>query len=305
MRRTAFLFPGQGAQCQDMGREFYEKSRAFASLIGEAEKQTGKTYEELVCAGSSLLDETEYTQPFLAAVEIGIARMLRERGVSPCVAAGLSLGEYSALASVGALEEVEAVRLCAVRGKLMQQATKEPSGMAAVLGMTAAQAEEAVTSVDGVYIANYNCPGQIVISGRKDRLGEAAEILKSAGAKKVIVLQVSGAFHSPYMAPAAEKLKTALEGTSFHTPCVPYISNCTAQPVSEKTEIRSLLVRQMTESVRWEQSIRTMAHMGVDTYVEIGPGRTLGAMVKKILKDVRILRVSNGEELEAAAAELV
>lgn len=299
MGKIAFLFPGQGAQSRGMGADFYEKDKQFRHLADVAADCAGISYESAVLEENPKLHETRYTQPFLAAVEIGIARYMMRKGVVPDVAAGLSLGEYSAIAAAGAMRAEDAVGLCAERGRLMQKAVDSgETCMMAVLGLEADMAERTVETLENVYVANYNCPGQIVISGERTAVERAQEPLRAAGAKRIVPLQVSGAFHSPYMKPAAEKFAEALARVSFSKLQFPYISNCCAMPVDHEEEIAALLERQLCDSVRWEQSIRKMTEMGVDTFIEIGPGRTLSGMVRKTVSSCEMYNVSTMHEAD-------
>lgn len=310
-RKIAFLYPGQGAQRTGMGAGLYGQSETFGALVAVAEKETGKSYSDLVLGGNPLLHETVYTQPFLAAVEIALTRELEQAGAIPDGAAGLSLGEYSALAAAKALPDTEMIRLCAARGRYMQAAAKEApgTGMAAVLGLSAGQVRQVIGKMNDVYVANENCPGQIVISGTRTGLSACKPVLEKAGARRIVPLQVSGAFHSPFMEPAARRLRERLGDIAFTRPQIPYIANCTAEPVAEDTDIEGLLVRQICESVLWEQSIGRLLDEQFGIFVEIGPGTTLGTMVRRIARDrkeseLSILHVEDRGDVEVVAKQI-
>ncbi|MBP3927860.1 MAG: ACP S-malonyltransferase, partial [Clostridium sp.] len=210
-----------------------------------------------------------------------------------------SLGEYAAMAAAGVMSWEDAIATVRQRGILMQEAVPAGLGaMAAVLAMDAQKIEEVIAPIDGVQIANYNCPGQIVISGRKEAVAEASERLKEAGAKRVLPLNVSGPFHSSMLAEAGKKLGKVLEGVEVHTPQIPYVANVTAEYVTDEKEVKPLLEKQVSSSVRWEQSIRRMIADGVDTFIEIGPGKTLTGFMKKIDRNVKALNIEKMEDIE-------
>ena len=236
---------------------------------------------------------------------IAMMRVLEEKGIHPDVTAGLSLGEYCALAAAGVMSDDDAIATVRQRGILMQEAVPAGVGaMAAILALDAAVIEEVTASMEDVWIANYNCPGQIVISGRKEAVEEACERLKAAGAKRAILLNVSGPFHSGMLTEAGEKLGQVLLQTEIKSPQIPYVANVTAQYVTEAAPVKELLTRQVSSSVKWQQSVETMLADGVDTFVEIGPGRTLTGFMRKIDRAARCFNVEKLEDIDKVAEAL-
>ncbi len=300
MSRIAFIFPGQGAQTAGMGKDFYEQTETAKGVFDEATRLLGFSMPELCFEPNDRLDITEYTQAAMVTTSIAMMKVFMERtGIRPDVAAGLSLGEYCALAAAGVMSEADAITTVRQRGILMQEAVPAGVGaMAAVLAMDAAAIETVIAPIEGVQIANYNCPGQIVISGLKEAVETAGEKLKEAGAKRVIPLNVSGPFHSRMLTEAGRKLGEVLEKTEVHTPRIPYVANVTAQYVTDAAQVKPLLEQQVYSSVRWQQSVETMLADGVDTFIEIGPGKTLSGFVKKISRDVKVLNIEKMEDLE-------
>ena len=300
MSRIAFIFPGQGAQTAGMGKDFYEQTETAKGVFDEATRLLGFSMPELCFEPNDRLDITEYTQAAMVTTSIAMMKVFMERtGIRPDVAAGLSLGEYCALAAAGVMSEADAITTVRQRGILMQEAVPAGVGaMAAVLAMDAAAIETVIAPIEGVQIANYNCPGQIVISGLKEAVETAGEKLKEAGAKRVIPLNVSGPFHSRMLTDAGRKLGEVLEKTEVHTPRIPYVANVTAQYVTDAAQVKPLLEQQVYSSVRWQQSVETMLADGVDTFIEIGPGKTLSGFVKKISRDVKVLNIEKMEDLE-------
>ena len=300
MSRIAFIFPGQGAQTAGMGKDFYEQTETAKGVFDEATRLLGFSMPELCFEPNDRLDITEYTQAAMVTTSIAMMKVFMERtGIRPDVAAGLSLGEYCALAAAGGMSEARAITTVRQRGILMQEAVPAGVGaMAAVLAMDAAAIETVIAPIEGVQIANYNCPGQIVISGLKEAVETAGEKLKEAGAKRVIPLNVSGPFHSRMLTEAGRKLGEVLEKTEVHTPRIPYVANVTAQYVTDAAQVKPLLEQQVYSSVRWQQSVETMLADGVDTFIEIGPGKTLSGFVKKISRDVKVLNIEKMEDLE-------
>lgn len=294
MSKVAFIFPGQGAQVCGMGQEFYENSETAKQIFDKAGEWLGFSMTELCFTPNDRLDITEYTQPAMVTAEVAMMRVLEENGVHADMAAGLSLGEYSALVAAGVMNEEDAIRTVRERGILMQEAVPAGEGaMAAVLALDAAKIEEVTESMEGVWIANYNCPGQIVISGETEAVKEAAERLKEAGAKRCVMLNVSGPFHSGMLVEAGRKLREVLDEVSISKPVIPYIANVNAELITEESQIKDLLCRQVSSSVRWEQSVRKMLDEGVDVFVEIGPGKTLSSFVKKIKRDALVVNVEH------------
>lgn len=300
MSKIAFIFPGQGAQYCGMGQDFYEKTAIGKEVYDKASELLGFSVPELCFEKNDRLDITEYTQAAMVTTSIAMMRVLEaEKGIKPFVAAGLSLGEYCALAAAGVMSDEDAIKTVRQRGILMQEAVPQGVGaMAAILSLEASEIEEVLRDMEGVQIANYNCPGQIVISGRKEMVEKANEKLLSAGAKRAIMLNVSGPFHSEMLRGAGEKLGEVLDKVDINKPVIPYVSNVTAQYVTEKDEVKDLLKKQVSSSVRWQQSVETMLADGVDTFIEIGPGKTLAGFIKKIRRDVTVLNIEKMEDLE-------
>ena len=275
MSKIAFIYPGQGAQVCGMGQDFYEQTEIGKQVFDLATEILGFSVPELCFTKNDRLDITEYTQAAMVTTSIAMTKVLEEKGVKPDVAAGLSLGEYCALYAAGAMTEKDAIATVRQRGILMQEAVPVGQGaMAAILAMDASAIEEVISGIDGVQIANYNCPGQIVISGKKEAVETACEKLKEAGAKRAIMLNVSGPFHSRMLTGAGEKLGEVLEQVEIHPLSIPYVANVTAEYVTDAADVKPLLMKQVSSSVRWEQSVRAMLADGVDTFIEIGPGKT-------------------------------
>ena len=305
MSRIAFIFPGQGAQTCGMGKDFYEQTETGKRVFDKASELLGFSMPQLCFEQNDRLDITEYTQAAMVTTSIAMMEVLEERGIKPDVAAGLSLGEYCALAASGVMSAEDAIRTVRQRGILMQEAVPAGVGaMAAILALDAAVIEEVTASMEDVWIANYNCPGQIVISGRKEAVEEACERLKAAGAKRAILLNVSGPFHSGMLTEAGEKLGQVLLQTEIKSPQIPYVANVTAQYVTEAAPVKELLTRQVSSSVKWQQSVETMLADGVDTFVEIGPGRTLTGFMRKIDRAARCFNVEKLEDIDKVAEAL-
>lgn len=304
--RIAFVYPGQGAQKCGMGADFYEHSKAASELFDMAGELLNIDMKALCFQENDKLDQTEYTQAALVTACLAMTRALTERGLKPDVTAGLSLGEYCAVSAAGGMSETDAIRTVRERGILMERAVPAGEGaMAAVLGMTGEAVLEVIENRKGVSIANFNCPGQIVITGESKAVEEAAAALKEAGAKRTVMLNVSGPFHSSMMRPAGEALAQVLEQVELSELRIPYVTNVTAEYVTDVRETKELLARQVSASVRWQESIERMIADGVDTFVEIGPGKTLAGFMKKINRDVRMYNVGTWEDIEKVAAELL
>ena len=305
MSKIAFIFPGQGAQKAGMGKDFYENSKMAAEVIDRASELLGLDMKALCFEENDLLDQTEYTQAALVTVCMAMEKVLRERGLAPDVTAGLSLGEYCAIASAGGMSTENAITTVRKRGILMQNAVPGGQGaMAAVLGLDAGKIEEVLADRSGVMIANYNCPGQIVITGWKEDVEQAADALKEAGAKRVLPLNVSGPFHSSLLEQAGEELGKELEQVDFSDLRIPYVTNVTAEYVTDITKTKELLARQVASSVRWQQSMELLIADGVDTFVEIGPGRTLAGFLRKINRGVKVYNVGTWEDVDKVVNEL-
>ena len=299
MSKTAVIFPGQGAQYCGMGQDVYETTTTGKAIFDMASELLGFSVPELCFEKNDRLDITEYTQAAMVTASIAMMRVLEEtKGVRPDVAAGLSLGEYPALAAAGVMSDADAIRTVRQRGILMQEAVPVGIGaMAAILALDASKIEEVLSGIDDVSIANYNCPGQIVISGRKEAVEEANAKLLEAGAKRAVMLNVSGPFHSAMLAEAGRKLGQVLAGVTIHTPVIPYVANVTAQYVTKAEDVRPLLEKQVSSSVRWQQSVEAMLQDGVDTFIEIGPGKTLAGFMRKITRDVKVINIEKLEDI--------
>ena len=297
--KTAWIFPGQGAQKCGMGKDFYEKSTAARQIYDEASRLLGLNMAALCFEENERLDQTEYTQAALVTTCLAMAEALRDVLPAPDVTAGLSLGEYCAIAEAGGMRTEDAVTTVRKRGIFMQNAVPDGKGaMSAVLGLTGDQIEAAIAGLEGVYIANYNCPGQIVITGFAQGVEKASEVLLEAGAKRVLPLKVSGPFHSPMMKEAGEKLEQVLQEIELSPLRIPYVTNVTAEYVKEIGDTRKLLKEQVASSVCWQQSMERMIADGVTTFIEIGPGRTLAGFLKKISRDVKVINIAAWEDQE-------
>ena len=300
MSKLAFIFPGQGAQKAGMGKDFYENSEAARSFFDQAQKNLDFDLKEMCFGEHEELNLTEYTQPCMVSVCLAIVRELKKRGINPDITAGLSLGEYAAVAAAGGMNELDAIKLVRRRGILMQSTVPAGEGaMAAVLGLDAKKIEEILESFENVWIANYNCPGQIVITGLTNEVQQASLALKEAGTKRVVELKVSGPFHSLLLKPAGEALLQEMESMSFSPLQVPYVANATAEIVEDSKKISTFFAKGIYSSVRWQQSIETMLENGVDTFVEIGPGKTLAGFMRKIAPKATVYNVSSFEDVTA------
>ena len=303
--KTAFLFPGQGAQKCGMGESFAKHDEAAKKVYENASRLLGLDMEELVFTENKKLDMTEYTQAAMVTTGIAMLKVIEKTALKADVCAGLSLGEYEALYLAGAISEEDAIVLARHRGKLMQEAVPLGVGtMAAVLNLDAAVIEDCLKDIENVWIANYNCPGQIVISGTVEAVEKAGEKLKEAGAKRVLPLNVSGPFHSGLLKPAGDKLYEYLKNVEIKKPTIPYVANYTAEFVYDDKDIKELLRKQVFGSVRFEQSIRNMLKEGVDTFIEIGPGKVLGGFVKKIDKEAKVYSIETVEDMNNVIKEL-
>ena len=303
--KTAFLFPGQGAQKCGMGESFAKYDEAAKKVYENASRLLDLDMEELVFTENKKLDMTEYTQAAMVTTGIAMLKVIEKTALKADVCAGLSLGEYEALYLAKAISEEDAIVLARHRGKLMQEAVPLGVGtMAAVLNLDAAVIEDCLKDIENVWIANYNCPGQIVISGTVAAVEKAGEKLKEAGAKRVLPLNVSGPFHSGLLKPAGDKLYEYLKNVEIKKPTIPYVANYTAEFVYDDKDIKELLRKQVFGSVRFEQSIRNMLKEGVDTFIEIGPGKVLGGFVKKIDKEAKVYSIETVEDMNNVIKEL-
>ena len=305
MSKIAFIYPGQGAQKAGMGKDFYENSPLARDIYDRASECLELDMRALCFEENDLLDQTEYTQAAMVTTCLAMTAVLNEQGAKADVTAGLSLGEYCAIAEAGAMDLLDAIRLVRVRGQLMQHTVPTGEGaMAAVLGMDADQIDAVVEPIANVTVANYNCPGQIVITGGTAGIEQASKVLKEVGAKRIVPLNVSGPFHSPMLRSAGEKLGKELMTVQLGELKIPYVTNVTAEYVTDSSEIRELLTRQVYSPVRWEQSIRKMIAQGVDTFVEIGPGRTLTGFLRKIDRNVTVYQINTWEDAKQIMEEL-
>lgn len=307
MSKIAFIFPGQGAQKTGMGKDFYEQSQRAAEIYDAASKRLKEEMEidirTLCFDENDKLDQTAYTQAALVTTCLAMARTLEEKGVRADVTAGLSLGEYCAIAVAGGMSDLDAVWAVRKRGVLMEEAVPTGVGaMAAVLGLSAEQIEKVTEEIKGVTVANYNCPGQVVITGETDSVDAAKEKLLECGAKRVLPLNVSGPFHSPMLKEAGEKLSEVLDQIHFHELELPYVTNVTAEPITDICKTKELLKEQVAVSVRWQQSMERMIEDGVDTFIEIGPGKTLAGFLKKINRTVTVMNISCIEDVDKVAS---
>lgn len=304
MGKTAFMFPGQGAQYIGMGKEFYDVFPMCREIFEKAGKAAGLDVVSLCFEENEQIHITEYTQIAMVTVEVAILKALEKKGIKADVAAGLSLGEYGALVASGALVMEDAFALVRKRGIYMQEAVPEGGAMTAVLGLDTDTIEKICEDTEGIVsVANYNCPGQTVITGEAAAVLAAAEKCGQAGAKRCIPLKVSGPFHSPMLAGAGEKLGKELEHVEIHPISIPYIANVTANYVTDAKDVKPLLKKQVSSSVKWQQTIERMIADGVDTFIEIGPGKTLSGFMRKINREVRVYNVEKPADLERVLEE--
>lgn len=305
MSKTAFIYPGQGAQKAGMGADFYENSEIARYIFDQAGEELGLDMKALCFEENDQLDLTEYTQAALVTTCLAMEKVVEEMGLHPDVTAGLSLGEYCAIEAAGGMDLKDAITTVRKRGILMEQAVPAGQGsMAAVMGMETEKIEEVLADIADVSIANYNCPGQIVITGLSEAVSEASEKLKAAGGRRVITLNVSGPFHSAMLATAGKELGKVLDDITLHELQIPYVTNVTAEYVEHSSETKALLEKQISSSVRWQQSVENMIRQGVDTFVEIGPGRTLAGFMRKIDRNVKVYNIQTVEDAEKVCQEL-
>jgi [acyl-carrier-protein] S-malonyltransferase len=309
MGKLAFLFPGQASQYPGMGRELAANHAAARSVFDEADRALGFSISDLCFNGSEeALKLTANTQPAILTVSVATYQVLAENGVEPAFVAGHSLGEFSALVAAGGLEFSDAVRLVRRRGEYMQSAVPEGVGaMAAILGLAPAQvAGICRQAADGQVVApaNLNSPEQTVISGHAEAVKRAVELASAGGAKRAVMLPVSAPFHSSLMKPAAERLEVDLRATTFHTLRVPLVNNADAELTTSGDEAREALVRQVTLPVRWEESVRELIDQGVNTFVEVGPGRVLTGLLRQIDRSIHVFNVEDEKSLRSTLERL-
>lgn len=305
MGRRAFIFPGQGAQYAGMGKDFYEGFQTAREVFDIAREASGLDVAQLVFSGDERLNITEYTQIAMLTVETAILKVLEEKGLTADCCAGLSLGEYGALAAARVMELPDLFYLIRRRGIYMQEAYPVGGAMTAVLGLDADMVREICAAQEGIVsVANDNCPGQVVISGEEKAVEAAAGALTAAGARRCVPLKVSGPFHSVLLARAGEQLAGELESVEVKDPVIPYLCNVEAAPVTEKSRVRELLAKQVSGTVRWRQTMERMLADGVDSFVEIGPGKTLTGFLKKIDKTVKVWNVETVEDMNRLFSEL-
>ena len=305
MGKVAFIFPGQGSQYVGMAKDLFEKSEKIRNAALEAEEAINFKLSEVMFEGPmESLKQTDITQPAIFMHSVFLNSLIQN--IKPDMAAGHSLGEYSALVCADAIDMIDAIKLVRTRGQAMLQAGKEqPGTMAAVVGLENQKVEEAcreASEIGVVQCANFNSSGQIVISGSIEGVRKAMEICKLSGAKLVKELIVSGAFHSPLMSGAKEKLKAKLEETSIRNSRIPVYANVTAKPAINASEIKNLLFEQLSAPVRWEETILNMIEDGADEFIEIGPGKVLQGLVKRINKDVKVWGIDTFEDVERCMA---
>lgn len=305
MSKIAFIYPGQGAQIPGMGKDFYENSGSARAIYDEASELLQIDMKQLCFEKNELLNQTEYTQAAMVTTCLAMTKVVEEKGLHPDVTAGLSLGEYCAISTAGGMKVEDAIRLVRKRGILMQNTVPIGEGaMAAILGMKEKEIEMIVEKIPQVSVANYNCPGQIVITGKTKNVEEAVEALKEAGAKRAVLLNVSGPFHSPMLESAGRELEREMAGMEFMKLKIPYVTNVTADYVKDIEETKGLLAKQVSAPVRWQESMEKMISEGVDTFVEIGPGKTLNGFLRKIDRSVKIWNIQTWEDVDKVVNEL-
>lgn len=299
MSKIAFIFPGQGSQYVGMGKDFYDSYEEVRELFRLANEVTGLNLEEICFTENEKLNRTEYTQIAMLLVEMSILKVVRRLGVTADMSAGLSLGEYGALAAADVLSDRDLLDLIRKRGIYMQNAYPTGGGMCAILGLDTELVEKACEETDGyVRIANYNCPGQLIITGEKAPVTNAAKKCSELGAKKTVELNVSGPFHSSLLKDAADKLAEELKNVSINNPGIPYVCNVDATEVTNNENIAKLLSDQVISPVKWEQSFKFMLDKGIDTFIEMGPGKTLSGFAKRIDRAAKVISIQTVEDLE-------
>ncbi|HEY5586879.1 MAG TPA: ACP S-malonyltransferase [Ruminiclostridium sp.] len=310
MGKLAFIFPGQGAQYVGMGKEIATEYKSASDVFDAATEVLGFDIKEMIFNGDDeTLKITENTQPTILTTSIACLQPLLEKGIKPDYVAGLSLGEYAAHVVANTISFKDAVVLVKKRGKYMQEAVPIGVGaMAVILGLENNDVVECCKEASQVGVvepANFNCPGQLAVAGEVAAVEKTIELCKEKGAKRAMLLPVSAPFHCSLLVPAGQKLSSELENITLNDIKIPVVTNVTAQCITDKSVVKDLLVKQVSTSVLWENCIRTMLEQGVDTFVEIGPGKVLSGFIKKINKDVKVLNVENLESLNKTLEELV
>ena len=298
--KIAYIFPGQASQQVGMGRDLYDSFGSARAIFAQADEALGFSLSRLCFEGPEAeLNQTINTQPAVLTVSFAGLKAAQEMGGNrlppPAFVAGHSLGEYTALAAAGVLDFAAAVYLARERGRLMYEAgLKKPGGMAAVIGLDEGSLAE-VCRETGTWMANINCPGQLVISGARENLARAAELAQARGARRVIPLAVSGAFHTPLMQPAVDGMSRIIADLTFNEPLVPIVANTTAEPLATAEAVKAELIRQLCNGVRWQRSVEYMIDSGVSLFIEIGPGQVLSGLVKRINREVRTLNIGDAQ----------